>query len=98
MSNCHPICPTETIVDPPVRVFRDVCHRQIIRVIHPIEIVTRHHCVPVFQHVRVVREVEEESCEVNAQSTPRNSSGRKGRIARVNSKSKNKSKKSKLNK
>jgi hypothetical protein len=50
MQGC-PQCPTKTIVDPPVRVVQDVFHPQIVQVIHPIEIIRRHHCVPVPVHL-----------------------------------------------
>lgn len=88
MSCCFPKCPTETIIDPPIRIVRHVCHPQLIRVIHPIEIVTKHHCVPVFQHVRVCKEIEEEVCEVNKLGTPfipNKKKGKKGRISRTKS-------------
>jgi len=88
MSCCFEQCPTETIVDPPIRVVRHVCHPQLIRVIHPIEIVTRHHCVPVFQHCRVVTEVDE-SPEVVTRSTNKRASGKKGRISSTKSRNKN---------
>lgn len=46
-----PQCPTETVFDPPVRVFEDVFHPQIVQVVHHVELVRRHHCVPVPCHV-----------------------------------------------
>lgn len=46
-----PICPTSNVVDPPKVVYKDIYHPQIVNVIHPIEIVNRHHCVPVPRHV-----------------------------------------------
>ncbi|SIQ50326.1 MULTISPECIES: hypothetical protein [unclassified Paenibacillus] len=48
--SCHPnrpYCPEETVVDPTQTVYRDVYHPQLVRVVHNIDIVTRHHCVPV---------------------------------------------------
>lgn len=50
MSKC-PQCPTQTITDPPRVIYRDYYHPQIVEVIHPIEIVNRHHCVPVPVHL-----------------------------------------------
>lgn len=52
MSNCpRPLCPVSNVVDPPRVVYRDFYHPQIVNVIHPIEVVNRHHCVPVPRHV-----------------------------------------------
>lgn len=48
--NC-PKCPTGHIVDPPKVIYRDFYHPQLVQVIHPIEIVNRHHCVPIPHHV-----------------------------------------------
>ncbi|PLT45566.1 hypothetical protein NYE40_10450 [Paenibacillus sp. FSL W8-1187] len=47
MSCRHSHCSPETVVDPVQTVYRDVYHPQQVTVVHPIEIVTRHHCVPV---------------------------------------------------
>lgn len=44
------VCPPETIIAHPKKVYRDFCHPQIVKVIHPIEIINRHHCVPVYKH------------------------------------------------
>ncbi|CAM4487705.1 hypothetical protein [Paenibacillus tarimensis] len=46
-------CPEE-IVKPPVVQYRDVYHPQPVNVIHPVEIITRHHMVPVYRHYPVV--------------------------------------------
>ncbi|MCD1257601.1 hypothetical protein B5M42_001955 [Paenibacillus athensensis] len=54
-----PKCPARQVVDPPNVVFRDYYHPQIVEVIHPIEIVNRHHCVPVPCHVYTVTERDE---------------------------------------
>ncbi|MDF2926881.1 MAG: hypothetical protein K0R57_5795 [Paenibacillaceae bacterium] len=58
MSKCHQ-CPTQTISDPPRVVYRDYYHPQIVEVIHPIEIVNRHHCVPVPVHLYTCVERDE---------------------------------------
>jgi hypothetical protein len=50
MSQCRN-CPTQTVVDPPITRFADYYYPQIVQVIHPIEIVRRHHCVPVPVHI-----------------------------------------------
>lgn len=58
MSSCFH-CPTTQAVDPPRVVFQDFFHPQIVQVIHPIEIVTRHHCVPVPEHIFLFNERDE---------------------------------------
>ncbi|MCM3747323.1 hypothetical protein M3223_08140 [Paenibacillus pasadenensis] len=45
--NRNRICPDETVVDPVQTIYRDQYHPQLVRVVHPVEIVTRHHCFPV---------------------------------------------------
>jgi len=54
-------CPASEVVDPPRVVFRDFFHPQLVEVIHPIEIVNRHHCVPVPHH-RVIVSVRDIFC------------------------------------
>lgn len=49
MAHC-PHCPTQTVFDPPVRVYEDYFYPQVVNIVQPIEIVRRHHCVPVPQH------------------------------------------------
>jgi hypothetical protein len=49
MSRCYN-CPTQTVADPPITRYANYYHPQIVQVIHPIEIVRRHHCVPVPVH------------------------------------------------
>jgi hypothetical protein len=46
-SQCPPSCP---IITDPKKVYKDFYHPQLVQVIHPIEIINRHHCVPVYQH------------------------------------------------
>ncbi|NTZ18369.1 hypothetical protein EXW96_12535 [Paenibacillus sp. JMULE4] len=43
--------PADPIIQRPTQVFRDFYHPQLVQVIHPIEVINRHHCVPVFKHV-----------------------------------------------
>jgi hypothetical protein len=47
----HPHCPAQTIVDPPQYVYENYFHPQVVQVIHPIEVIRQHHCVPVPHHV-----------------------------------------------
>ncbi len=48
--SCRPFCPTVRVYDPPVTVINDVFHPQIVEVVHQVNVVTRHHCVPVEKH------------------------------------------------
>ncbi len=50
MEHC-PNCPTQSIVDPPEYVYENYYHPQIVQVVHPIQVIKQHHCVPVPQHV-----------------------------------------------
>jgi hypothetical protein len=55
MACCHsyPRCacpPTDPIIQAPQKVYRDFYHPQVVPVIQPIEIINRHHSVPVYQH------------------------------------------------
>ncbi|NIK77186.1 hypothetical protein FHS15_002311 [Paenibacillus castaneae] len=49
--SCKPFCPTVRVYDPPRTVINDVFHPQIVEVVHQINVVTRHHCVPVEKHL-----------------------------------------------
>ncbi|MNI20341.1 hypothetical protein D3C73_738170 [compost metagenome] len=56
-------CPkADPIVTEPQRVVRDFYHPQVVQVIHPVEIINRHHCVPVYQHCYSYSE-RDELCE-----------------------------------
>ncbi|MDQ0059223.1 hypothetical protein J2T15_002122 [Paenibacillus harenae] len=48
---CKPFCPTVRVYDPPVTVVNDVYHPQIVEVVHQVNVVTRHHCVPCEKHI-----------------------------------------------
>lgn len=48
---CKPFCPTVRVFDPPVTVVNDVFHPQIVEVVHQVNVVTRHHCVPCEKHI-----------------------------------------------
>ncbi|NWL89545.1 hypothetical protein DMN77_18505 [Paenibacillus sp. 79R4] len=50
MSECHNKCPEQTVFDPPAAVYQDYFHPQVVNVVHPVEIIRRHHCVPVPNH------------------------------------------------
>ncbi|TBL75321.1 hypothetical protein [Paenibacillus thalictri] len=51
MSDFCPTCPAQTVVDPPVTYYQNYFHPQVVTVVHPIEVVNQHHCVPVPHHV-----------------------------------------------
>ncbi|WP_274651592.1 hypothetical protein [Paenibacillus humicola] len=50
MQQFCPDCPTQTVYDPPVTMYQNFYHPQLVNVIHPVEIINQHHCVPVYQH------------------------------------------------
>jgi hypothetical protein len=54
-------CPATQVVDPPTVVYRDFYHPQLVQIIHPIEIINRHHCVPVPHHTYTYS-VKDEFC------------------------------------
>lgn len=58
--HCDPVCPSETIYDPPIRVVRDFFHPQRVQVVQIIEVVNRHHCVPVYEKCVQIVEREED--------------------------------------
>ncbi|MBP1156182.1 hypothetical protein ACVLD2_003112 [Paenibacillus sp. PvR052] len=52
MTHARKCCPpAQPIVQRPVHVVRDFYHPQLVQVIQPIEVINRHHCVPVYNHV-----------------------------------------------
>lgn len=53
MSDC-PKCNGKAVYDPPQTVYEDYYHPQQVDVIHQIEVIKRHHCVPVYNHVTTV--------------------------------------------
>jgi hypothetical protein len=69
LSKCK--CQTETIVDPTRIVFQDFFDPQIVQIIHPIEIVNRHHCIPVPEHIFTFTEREENCNTLNASVSSR---------------------------
>lgn len=60
MRNC-PKCPVETVTDPTQVVYEDYYHPQVVQVVHHVEVVRRHHCVPVPQHIYTYS-VRDEMC------------------------------------
>lgn len=43
-----PDCPEQTVYDPPVTLYENYYHPQVVNVIQPIEVVKQHHCYPVY--------------------------------------------------
>ncbi|UQZ36105.1 hypothetical protein C2I18_22775 [Paenibacillus sp. PK3_47] len=64
MSSFCPNCPDQTIVDPPQTVYENYYHPQHVQVIHPVEIIRQHHCVPVYHHC-VTYTVKDKMCTVS---------------------------------
>lgn len=63
MSSCPcPKCKAETVFDPPVTKVENVYHPRVVNVVHQIEILRRHHCVPVPCHTYTVT-VRDEFCD-----------------------------------
>jgi len=56
----HHCCPpADPIVTDPRRVVRNFYHPQLVQVIHPIEVINRHHCVPCYEHCYTYSERDE---------------------------------------
>ncbi|GMK43041.1 hypothetical protein PghCCS26_01680 [Paenibacillus glycanilyticus] len=50
-ANFCPDCPTQTIYDPPITLYENYYHPQLVNVVQNIETVKQHHCCPVYQHL-----------------------------------------------
>lgn len=49
--NCNNgTCPDQTITAPTKTQYQNIYNKQVVQVIHPIEIVRKYHCCPVYQH------------------------------------------------
>ncbi|CAH0121485.1 hypothetical protein PAE9249_04015 [Paenibacillus sp. CECT 9249] len=49
---CNPYCPpVSPVTTAPTKIVKNIYHPQIVPVIHPIEIVNNHVCVPVPKHM-----------------------------------------------
>lgn|GEM_PF-2285091 len=46
-----PDCPTQTIYDPPITVYENYYHPQLVNVVQNIETIKQHHCCPVYKHI-----------------------------------------------
>lgn len=65
MSHCFQCPPADPVFTDPTVIVQDFFYPQIVPIVHTIEVVKRHHCVPVPQHV--VNYVQrEENCTVSS--------------------------------
>lgn len=80
--SCKPFCPTVRVYDPPVTVFRDVCHPQIVEVVHQVNVVTRHHCVPVEKHLYQYCHLEDVQGQENHHNRSKSNRSRSGNRSR----------------
>jgi len=78
---CPPLCP---IVCDPIQVVEDYYIPQIVPVIHPIEVIKKHHCVPIHHHMYPVVVNEEDPCYVSSHN-PKKKSVKKSSKARTSS-------------
>ncbi|GGG84151.1 hypothetical protein [Paenibacillus radicis (ex Gao et al. 2016)] len=97
---CDPFCPTVRVYDPPVTVYNDVFHPQIVEVVHRVNVVNRHHCVPCEKHLYEYcyhnEEVSNEGEHNNHHRSRSNRSrSRYAGVSKVKAAAKNKNKKKK---
>ncbi|MCR8636531.1 hypothetical protein [Paenibacillus radicis (ex Xue et al. 2023)] len=71
-----PDCPTKTIFDPPVTMYENHFHPQLVEVIHPIEIINQHHCVPHYEHIYTATS-KDVMCSVSSVKQKKNRAGKK---------------------
>lgn len=75
-------CPaTGPITAPANQIVENVYHPQMVQVVHPIQIIKRHHCVPVYCHVPVVTVTDEAAARVC--SVGRKRHGKRGRTMKA---------------
>jgi len=70
MTYPHVCPPSSPIVTNPTQVINNVYHPQLVPVIHPIEIINQHHCVPVYQHLTTYT-VKNEICRISGMRSKR---------------------------
>jgi hypothetical protein len=76
----HRLCPPAHVVGQPKIVYKDVYHPQLVKVIHPVEIVIRHHCVPIHEHIHTCVVKNEFCCPVSSSASVANVRGKKKRV------------------
>jgi hypothetical protein len=62
--------PADPIVMEPKKVYRDFYHQQVVQVVQPVEIINRHHCVPVYQQCYSYSERDEICTDRSNQPNP----------------------------
>ncbi|MEK8130665.1 hypothetical protein WMW72_22415 [Paenibacillus filicis] len=50
MAYCHNCPPLSPIVTDPTQVYNNYYYPQAQPIVHPVEVINKHHCVPVPQH------------------------------------------------
>ncbi|SDD15323.1 hypothetical protein SAMN02799630_02255 [Paenibacillus sp. UNCCL117] len=50
MAYCHNCPPLSPIVTAPTQVYNNFYYPQAQPIVHPVEVINQHHCVPVPQH------------------------------------------------
>ncbi|WP_166241020.1 hypothetical protein [Paenibacillus turpanensis] len=61
----HPVCPPVSPVTAPTKVvYEDYFYPQPVQIVHPVQIVRRHHCVPVPYHTVAYNVTDEAAAAV----------------------------------
>jgi hypothetical protein len=87
MSSFCPECPTQTIYDPPVTMYENFYHPQVVNVVHPIEIINQHHCVPFYNHTYTCT-TKDQMCTVSSLRSKKRRSAAKAKTSQFKSKRK----------
>ncbi|WP_219835777.1 hypothetical protein [Paenibacillus sp. R14(2021)] len=67
-----PDCPTQNVYDPPITLYENYYHPQLVNVIQQVEVVKQHHCCPVYQHSYVYSE-KDVMCRVSSKQRAKTS-------------------------
>ncbi|WP_246078978.1 hypothetical protein [Paenibacillus piri] len=84
MSFC-PECPTQTVFDPPITMYENYYHPQLVQVVQPIEVIRQHHCVPVPHHIYTVS-TKDQMCTVYSVKSKKRRSAAKAKTSQLRSK------------
>ncbi|OMF13062.1 hypothetical protein BK127_20925 [Paenibacillus sp. FSL H7-0331] len=75
--------PADPVFTDPTQVIRNYYYPQPVPVIHPVEVINRHHCVPVPHHF-VSCTVKDEVCTVSSRSMKkRDAGGARAKVSRT---------------
>ncbi|WP_341281841.1 hypothetical protein [Paenibacillus sp. FSL H8-0537] len=83
--SCDSFCPTVRVFDPPVTVVNDVFHPQIVEVVHQINVVNRHFCVPCEKHLYEYNYSDVDASQDSCHKSRRSRGSRSSRGSRGNS-------------